>query len=364
MIVKLKLFAVGVAADKSILQRNIAILEVLKENDKQLYNEVASRLSTTGSKFFNVSKQSGLGSFEKLSIEEYLVNIADNKSLAARLVKFISTPSNKSQIENFPVIENLNNSCLWELGYKAARNNAMSAFTDEMTEKEIQKLEECKADLKKSLSNLGEDLRKIVNEKWKDLDEEATKETLDFRNSVIEYLDKYDKDLKQDFDQVWKNSRKNAHNQNYMDLWYEINEIVEEYTKNNSSKKADIEKQLAEIDKKLNSVRKSRAEKLDNWIKSPEFKKLVEERLTRIENAMARDLGSSNVVKGNAKKFAMESIKRFIKEHPWKVGIASAGLAALTAFGIYKGVKNNNKPAESKVDPNTFNSYKDMFNNR
>ena len=364
MIVKLKLFAVGVAADKSILQRNIAILEVLKENDKQLYEDIASRLSISGSKFFNVGKQSGLCAFEKLSLEEYLVNVSGNNALAAKLVKFISTPSNKSQIENYPVVKNLNNSCFWDLGCRAARNNAMDAFTDEMAEKEIQKLEECKEELKKSLSSYGDELKRIVSEKWKELDEEATKETLEFRDSVLEYLDRYDKDLKQDFDQVWRNSKKKAHNQNYMNLWFEINKIVEKYTEENSEKKAEIEKKLAEIDKKLASICESRSKKLDSWIKSPEFKNLVEKQLTRIEDAMERDLGSSNIVKGTAKKFAMESVKRFIKEHPWKVGIASAGLAALTAFGIYKGVKNNNKPAEDKVDSNKFNSYKDMFNNR
>jgi ElaB/YqjD/DUF883 family membrane-anchored ribosome-binding protein len=363
MIVKLKLFAVGVAADKSILQRNVAILEVLKENDLKLYQELSSQLTSSSSKFFN--QYSGKCAFETSSLEDYLINIAEKPGLTARLVKFISTPANKAQIENFPVVDNFNESCIWDLGWRAVENKAIDSFTDEIAEREIQELNKSRKELLESLSSIDDKLKKIVDKKWGELSESVSSEAEEWRNSVLEKVSKWeDKTMKENLDQVWKNSGKNAHNQNFMNLWFEINRTVEEYLEKNSGKKEKIKKKLAEIDKKIKDISKNRSEKFEKWINSPEFEELVKKRLTRIEEALLREGGSGNVVKGTAKKFAMESIKRFIKEHPWKVGIASAGLAALTAFGIYKGVKNNNKPAESKVDPNTFNSYKDMFNNR
>jgi len=391
MIVKLKLFAV-VAADKSTLQRNIAVLEVLKENNKSLYDEIARKLREAND-FWDRSNNSGRYGFSEMTVEECLSNELSRKGLATKLVSFISDPKNKNAIENYPTVNNISNCSLYTIGQVRLEQKLIDKSGRASIEAKIKDLYQEQASLIRAIRDLPEEVRDKISKVWEGYFNSGKVSTIDPRlmeelgipkDKIGHYdfskLSKWISGFISGKDGVVKGELPNSDlmkvfnaylsvieeraPRDYADFWFKTKKIVEDYKYDRETIKEKMNL-LAKLNKVVDDQKKLKKELeecITKCVNSPEFKSKLESTLANYEKDLSRDLGKE--IKSEVKTAAESFLKKLIKEHPWKSGIIGTGIAALAGFGIYKGIKNSNKPSSGKIDSGEFNHYRNMFDKR
>lgn len=391
MIVKLKLFAV-VAADKSILQRNIAVLEVLKENNQSLYDEIARKLREADD-FWGRNNNSGRYGFSEMTVEECLSNELSRKGLATKLVSFISDPKNRNAIENYPTVDNISNCSLYTIGQVRLEQKLIDKSGKASIEAKIKDLYQEQVSLTRAIRDLPEEVRDKISKVWEGYFNSGKVSTLDPK--IIEELGiPKDKIGHYDFSKLTKTISgfisgkegtvkgelpnpdlmkvfnaylsviEERNPRDYADFWFKTKKIIEDYKYDRETIKEKMNL-LAKLNKVVDDQKKLKKELeecITKCVNSPEFKSKLENTLANYEKDLSKDLGKE--IKSEVKTAAESFLKRLVKEHPWKSGIIGTGLAALAGFGIYKGIKNSNKPSSGKIDSGEFNHYRNMFDKR
>lgn len=391
MIVKLKLFA-SVAADKSILQRNIAVLEVLKENNKSLYDEISRKLREAND-FWGRNNNSGRYGFSEMTVEECLSNELSRKGLATKLVSFISDPKNRNAIENYPTVDNISNCSLYTIGQVRLEQKLIDKSGKANIEAKIKDLYQEQTSLIRAIRDLPEEVRDKISKVWEGYFNSGKVSTIDPR--LIEELGiPKDKIGHYDFskltktisgfisgkDGVVKGELPNSdlakvfnaylsviedrNPRDYADFWFKTKKIIEDYKYDRETikEKMNLLSRLNKVVDDQKKLKKELEECITKCVNSSEFKSKLENTLANYEKDLSRDLGKE--IKSEVKTVAESFLKKLVKEHPWKSGIIGTGLAALAGLGIYKGIKNSNKPASEKIDSGEFNRYRNMFDKR